>query len=287
MNTRPLIIVHGDCFDGMGAAWVCQRYFTRHEHVEPEFFFAKYGPGQSPPDVTGRDVIMFDFSYKRAILEEMKAAAGSLLVFDHHATAKDDLEGLDYCVFDMDFSGAHLAWQYFFGDDDVPQLIKYIEDRDLWKFKLPQSKAINAAIGSYPMTLESFETLHNILSTNSGWESIYTEGKALLRQQELYYQLIAEQAIWRTLPKQFGPFEGTEVLVANCPYQFASSVGNILAEKAISNIGICWFQRKDGNFQYSIRGVGNVDVQAIAKAVGGGGHKLAAGFESKELYFND
>ena len=56
---RPLVIYHGNCADGFSAAWC---------------FWRKYGTGadyvagvyqQDPPDVTGRDVYLVDFSYKR------------------------------------------------------------------------------------------------------------------------------------------------------------------------------------------------------------------------------
>jgi len=48
-----------------------------------------------PPDVTGKDVILVDFSYKRPILDEMKSKAASILILDHHKTAMEDLQGFE------------------------------------------------------------------------------------------------------------------------------------------------------------------------------------------------
>jgi len=84
----PLCIYHGNCQDGFGSAWVVKRFFDPHG-VD---FHA--GVHQNPPpDVKGRDVILVDFSYKRSILEEMLSTANSVLVLDHHKSAKEDLEG--------------------------------------------------------------------------------------------------------------------------------------------------------------------------------------------------
>src|SRR6185369_15825359 len=47
-------------------------------------------------------------------------------------------------VFDIARSGAVLAWKYF--NEEIPPMAHIIEDRDLWLWKLPHSKEINAAL---------------------------------------------------------------------------------------------------------------------------------------------
>src|SRR3977135_3523236 len=84
-----LCIYHAFCADGFGAAWVVRRALG----VDVEFHPASYG--QEPPDVTGRDVIMVDFSYKRPVLEDMAKGAHSILILDHHKTAVEDLAGFN------------------------------------------------------------------------------------------------------------------------------------------------------------------------------------------------
>src|SRR5205807_2421923 len=92
-----------------------------------------------PPQVTDCNVIMVDFSYKRAVLENMARTVNSILILDHHKTAAEDLAGLPplpgfptwreaawngklsqsirmSALFDMDRSGAALAWDYFCGN---------------------------------------------------------------------------------------------------------------------------------------------------------------------------
>src|SRR5438034_364114 len=98
--TDTLVIYHGECTDGFTAAWAFKT-------LRP-LTTATYAPahhGDTPPEVTGKEVYILDFAYPRAQLLRMHDQAASVLVLDHHKTAQADLEGLPFCVFDMDRSG--------------------------------------------------------------------------------------------------------------------------------------------------------------------------------------
>src|SRR6188768_561709 len=88
--SKPLCIYHGNCADGFGAAWVVRKYYK--ENVlsdEPEFYTGVYQ--NPPPDCTGRDVIIVDFSYKRPVMEKILEQCKSLTWIDHHKTAIEDM----------------------------------------------------------------------------------------------------------------------------------------------------------------------------------------------------
>ncbi len=111
-------IFHANCADGFGAAWVVRKALG-----EIDFHGAKYQ--EPPPDVTGKDVVMVDFSYKRPVLLEMAEKANSILILDHHKTAVEDLIDLPANVtakFDMGRSGAMLTWEHFFPGEAPPPL---------------------------------------------------------------------------------------------------------------------------------------------------------------------
>jgi len=166
---KPLLCIHhSPCADGFGSAWVVNRFCK--EHLIP----VEFHPGvyqNPPPDVTDRHVLLVDFSYKMDVLAEMHYQSRSLLVLDHHKTAKDDLSTLllapplaemvevwadehrhysAHALFDMNRSGAGITWDYFYPGKTRPRLIDHIEDRDLWKFALPGTREINANVFSYP-----------------------------------------------------------------------------------------------------------------------------------------
>ena len=132
---KKLVLYHAHCNDGFGAAWVAHRVFGDGADYVPVHH------GDPPPrSYPGREVLVLDFAYPRDVLLEMHEKATSLLVLDHHVTAQRDLEGLDWAVFDLEHSGAVLAWKHFFPDEATPWLLEYVEDKDLWTWKLPNSE---------------------------------------------------------------------------------------------------------------------------------------------------
>src|SRR3990167_6908610 len=156
--TTPLCIYHANCADGFGAAWVIRKACAPQE---VEFYPGVYQ--NAPPDVTGREVVMVDFSYKRPVMLELAAKAVSILVIDHHKSAAVELVGLPEnvrVVMDMEHSGAMLAWRYCFDDVEPPKLLYHIEDRDLWRVRLPGARRMvigghDVPIANLPYTLSS------------------------------------------------------------------------------------------------------------------------------------
>ena len=265
-----LVIYHDGCADGFGAAWVCHVLF---EDPTTTYLPAKYG--DRPPNVKGLDVIIVDFSYPRVVLEQLHAEANSLLVLDHHQTAQADLAGLDYAVFDMTRSGAALAWDYFhsFRVGVRPPLVDYVQDRDLWRWRLQWSREVSAWLATVPKTFKDWGAANVMLCNSLGFVDF--AGKALLRAQDQVKAAKRARLVWAA--------DGSEVPCVNASDVDLSELLNRLAQDKPFAIG--WWQREDGMFVYSLRSVGDYDVSAYAKRFGGGGHKHAAGFTADKLLF--
>lgn len=269
---KPLCIYHAFCADGFGAAWIVRRAYGG----EVDFHPASYG--QEPPDVRDRDVIMVDFSYKRSMIDTMRTAAQSILILDHHKTAQDDLRGLPTpddqylrenmgisALFDMERSGAGLAWDYFFPDLPRPRLVNHIEDRDLWRFSMPGTREVQANVFSYPY---DFAVWDRLMSTDP--DLLIAEGGAIERK---HHKDVAELvgASRRTMI-----IGGHTVPVANLPYTLTSDAGHLMAQG--EPFAACYLDTSKGR-TFSLRSTdAGLDVSEIAKAYGGGGHRNAAGF---------
>ena len=283
---KPLCIYHGNCADGFGAAWAVWKALGD----EVEFFPGVYG--EPPPQVAGADVIMVDFSYKRPVLDDMQMVANSLLILDHHKTAAEDLrdfpkprpgwgEHLGYlgatgqshicALFDMDRSGAVMAWEFFHPGKPVPRLLQHVQEWDLWLFKLPETREILAAVFSHPYEFARWSTLVTMAQTMDGIGQLRAEGEAIERK---HHKDIAELVPVTVRAMTIG---GHVVHVANLPYTLASDAGNKLAREGSGLFGATYYDGTDKRF-FSLRSVGDFDVSAIAKQYGGGGHKNAAGF---------
>lgn len=262
---NPLCIYHGNCADGFGAAWVVRKALG--DGVD--FHAGVYQ--NAPPNVDGRDVIMVDFSYKRDVMRDVGSHAKSVLVLDHHKSAAEDLAdfyGPNYAQhFDMEHSGAMLAWMHYFPDDAPPKLIQHIEDRDLWRFAMPGTREIQANVFSYPYDFAVWDDL-----MAAPVDSLIAEGRAIERK---HFKDIAE--LVKVLRREM-TIGGIVVPVASLPYTLTSDAGHLMATEHPSKVGACYWDTPDGRV-FSLRSTDDgPDVSEIAKRYGGGGHAHASGF---------
>lgn len=264
-----VILYHAGCYDGFTAAWAAWKAIGN----DAEYIPVKYGT--EPPWEKCRDarVYIVDFSYPRAMLEKLNKAAQSLAVYDHHVTAQKELEGLPYCTFDMDKSGARLAWEAFHPGVPAPALVAYVEDRDLWRWVLEDSELVNAALGSYDFDFLVWEKM-GALDPADFCAALASDGAALKRNNDRAVQRAANDAYFMHIVIDG---ERCTVPVVNTNL-LQSELGNYLAGEKGYGVALLWNLTSTGDVRCSLRSVGALDVSAAARANGGGGHTNAAGF---------
>lgn len=273
MNDNRLIIYHSHCLDGFTAAWVVKRFAKGW--AEADLHAAGYG--SKPPDVAKRKVAIVDFSYPRETIKEIHRKAEWLVVFDHHETAEKDLEGLLYCTFDMNRSGAGLAWDYLVqpvtNNKQRPWLVNTVEDRDLWRFKLPNTHEITAYLASQKMELEVWDRI-NI----EGLEKCLDKGTAIQEYVDKNLEDALISLRWESLA-------GHRVPTINAAYPTISGAGSLMLSRyPDAPFAVVYSRRSDGKWQFSLRSNDNrISVSEIAKQFGGGGHRNAAGFILEKL----
>ena len=127
-NTKPapLVIYHTNCIDGLGAAAVMSAYFD-YLGQTAQYVALQYEM-ELQEDVTGRDVYIVDFSFPPEQMEQIEKRAASLIVLDHHASFRDNLNAGKECKraqyscthcngflrFDDNKSGTMMAWEFVF-----------------------------------------------------------------------------------------------------------------------------------------------------------------------------
>lgn len=267
MSEKVVVIYHRDCFDGTAAAWVAWKYFAPR-NVDVIFYPENYGNDPPYAMCAGLKTYILDFSYPRQKLIKLKFIAADLLVLDHHKTAEEDLRGLPYTIFDMNRSGAGLAWDWFFAGKPRNWLVDTIEDRDLWRFAYPESRALMAWVATIPMTVDAYDAL-----SHGDPQTLRMHGEAILRYIEKYGKKASEHALFKMIGGSIFP-------VMNMSYQNCSDHLNAFIENSngLHDRAASFFLTKDNRWQFSLRSVGDFDVAEIAKKFGGGGHKNAAGF---------
>jgi oligoribonuclease NrnB/cAMP/cGMP phosphodiesterase (DHH superfamily) len=228
-------------------------------------------------EFAGDRVAFVDIAPDNAELIDLTDHTSQLLVLDHHITAQARLESdqavrdamasdENRLVFDMNHSGAMLAWLHFHPNDPAPDLLRYVEDQDLWNWKLDESREINAAIGSYP---NRFEVWSDLASRPIG--ELAREGAPIVRANRVE----VERIVNRAAPIAIGP---RRVESVNSSTNRAA-IGHALSER--ERYGESWgcVYRIDGDRVHAtLYSIGDFDVSEIATGLGGGGHKNAAGF---------
>jgi hypothetical protein len=280
---RPLVLYHAPCQDGFTAAWAAWKY-------RPDAELVGVRHGDAPPDVTGRYVYILDFCYPKDVLLQMAAKSEKVTVIDHHRSTFRDF-GLDDSVMktalpveydpklliylDINKSGAGAAWDYF-QNKPRPWIVDYVEDRDLWRFKLKDSKSINAFLMTQDPDLDTWIGLAACDSEES-LERFGLMGSAINRKVAKYVSETSKQAYKVSVM-------GYDMLAVNAGATDCSELLHHLCQTSPSGVAMSYFMRADGIWQYSLRSSeAGPDVSAIAKHFGGGGHVHAAGFQSPEL----
>ncbi|MEZ0369375.1 MAG: hypothetical protein ACAI44_09850 [Candidatus Sericytochromatia bacterium] len=250
------ILYHGGCPDGFGAAYAAWKKFGD----EAEYIPVRHG--FPPPELAaGSEVYIIDFAYARQILIEM-AEKHRLKVLDHHRTAQADLQGLDFAEFDMGRSGAVLSWNHFHPQAEVPMLLRYVQDQDLWQWALPDSHAICTALSIYPFDFAVWGALE--------LETLRAEGAIVLRYKQQLVDQLSQKVDWIKIL-------GQRVPAVNTPL-FASELGNQLCLQHKDAPFAACYADLDGRRKFSLRSIGENDVAAVAAHFGGGGHRNASGF---------
>ncbi len=303
MSKAPLVVYHGNCSDGWTAAWVF-RYFKSKDRLfkghDIEYFPAKHGDIENLPDTKGRQVWFVDFTYPKEIMMDLIVASKRTTIYDHHKSAKADLENIiqdirdqrnvlrndDKVVFDMSRSGAGITFDELerehglkhggtkprFNDRRSLWLVDYVEDRDIWANKLPDTEEVSAYLATAPMTFEAWDDVEKI-----GVEDVAQSGSSVLKYIDQYGSIVIDSVRYEHIGKY-------KVPTINIPIPNNSEHLNRLAKlspKAEFSVG--YYRRSDGKWSFSLRSIGDFDVSEVAKTFGGGGHKNAAGFECNEL----
>lgn len=276
IDKENVLLYHGSCSDGFCSAflfWLCYK--------DNMNYIASYY-GEKAPDLKDKNVFIADFSFDKETILRIIEECKSLVWLDHHQSSAELMREIKQLnnpkvtiIEDNNRSGAGIVFDYIRENMVLtPELsaslmaretlVNYIQDNDLWQFKLPDSKAFSIAERSYKMKFEEWD--------NFNVQSLIEEGKVMLKyynsKLEDIYRLAYEKEVF-----------GYKILMVNCNGMFASDIVNMLCKDRPFGIS-WWYDGKRKKFVFSMRSDSNgVDVSELAKRAGGGGHKNSSGFQ--------
>lgn len=293
-----VVAYHGRCNDGYAAASAIHRLGIRPQFVP--CFYADVMPESLKQLKPTDNVLMVDYSLKRPLLLELASRVNKLLVLDHHKTAQEDLENINglveslrdemdnsdsgvtggseeqpiqksqiHAVFDMNRCGAVMAWHYAWPDLKLPRCYELVQDRDLWTQLWPvETKLFYNHLISQPQELGDFAKYEDL----NMLQEVMQQAKVLADFQESLVKSAAVNARKIRFLAQDCMAINTTVL--------QSELGNHLCTSApvTAPMAFLYFiHEAKQSIIISLRSRPGVDVSAIAKIFGGGGHAQAAG----------
>src|SRR3989344_5692835 len=234
MLKDTIVIYHKDCPDGFSAAWAAWKKigdgasYLAILHADPM------------PVLKNKNLFFLDIAYPEKDFKKLVHENKSVVLIDHHPTNQNLPKYAPGSRFSLAHSGAYLAWKYFH-KKSAPRLISYVEDYDLWKFNLPNSRELNSYIETKEYNFKEWDRLAADLASNA----------------------------------EVVDFFGHKVLAVNSS-ELVDDLGHFLALKK-PPFAIIWHKRGKF-FKVSMRSI-NFDVRKIAEKFPiGGGHREAAGF---------
>lgn len=312
MSATHLIIYHADCLDGFAAAWAAHRRLGD----AADFLPLHHGEAWDRTLAAGRQLYILDFSFPPEQLRALARLARSVVQLDHHASAREpwaavlhpggnDLEEyrdpeLPLTVrFAARQSGARLAWQHFHPGQQLPLLLQHIEDVDLWRFALPNSRAIQRSLRLQAFDFTAWDKLVDTANDRIApvYQKLLTQGEAIEAFFRCEIERLAGSRLVGSARLRGEPTDPLQALrhgqisltdgeqswqivdgvAINCDALFASELGNELALRHQCPV-LIWQLASDRTVRASLRSVGACDVARIAGRYGGGGHRNAAGF---------
>lgn len=261
---------HANCTDGAASAAVIKK---KYPHAT--FYPMNHGD-PIPVSVKDKKVFIVDFSFKEEILKKFKEEAKEVFWYDHHKTSLPAHQSLQWGIIDLGESGASLTWKQEYPDQQVPKIIQYVKDKDIWEWKLPFSRAIN-------MALREYEGIHDPESriwqqlighlTDAEFEKMKEWGNRALKSQRM------RMVEWSKNGFEL-EFEGCRAFAINWTLE-SSEMGEYIYKELGFEVAII-FSFVEDHWNFSLRS-NQVDVSQIAVKYGGGGHPGASGFRHESI----
>mgnify|MGYP000576390320 CR=1 FL=1 len=255
------------CMDGLFAAWAAQLRFPQAKLIP-----ACYG---TPPILKlkkGDRIFLLDLTYPAPILESWADTGADVVVLDHHKQAMQDLQYLGdrvYKIFDMNRSGAVIAWEFFHPEIEAPKLFHYVQDRDLWTKQLPGCDLVSLGLGEKLDDLAVEQAIALLPSLKV--DELMMLGATANEEVKAAIAYAVAHHSTRCVIGNVVPFFKCRTPRQNQAY---SDIGHALCQAnpkapfAVVQTGGGWALRSEND---------RADVSAISKMMGGGGHRNASG----------
>lgn len=277
MNTH--VIYHANCKDGLAAAFVAHCSLLEMDRAYNAFpmNYDKVDKIYDIPMSEEDEVFILDFSLPNEMVLELCTKVSKVIILDHHKSAIEKLSKLPKLtnlemVLDNDRSGAVITFEYFENMNFNPlekEFFYYIQDRDLWQWKLEHSKEVSAYLA---LKVED----NNIDSMANAYWKFQDEKEQLITIGKTCIEMINKQVSKKV--RQCIDLElcGVNFKCINANENI-SELGNAICNR-YNQPALMYFIEDYSKLVLCFRSLNNLaDVSKVAEQFGGGGHYCASG----------
>jgi oligoribonuclease NrnB/cAMP/cGMP phosphodiesterase (DHH superfamily) len=261
----------------------CSAAIIKMAHPDAQLMAYNYGdkfPWESIKP--GEPVFMVDVSLQPSEMDRLNKVS-DLTWIDHHAsllsTIDPDIKGLRR----VGSAGCELTWEFLHGSEEVPLAVTYIGRYDVWDKsdeELWDEKLVPLTMGLRGRDIDpnGLSFWEEIFGKPEAMNKIIEAGKAILGYQKEQHKSHGEESYYE------GTFAGKKAVFGNTTRGSEAFEGFFDPKK--HDLMVSYEHTKDKQWRVSLYS-DKVDVSALAKKFGGGGHKGASGFMAKDLSFID
>jgi len=285
---------HSADLDGKCAGFWVKEFAKRSDDYGFELIGINYGQ-EFPFDKInkGEMVYIVDYSISPDEMRQLLNITEFVIWIDHHKTAIEKYKDFEYDIRGIrhdGIAGCMLTYGYLRYVLDTgwnvnanlfmiekyiksaPMFTKLIADYDVWTFEYgDDTKAFQLGLQSEENSPESDIWL------NMEYGNLILKGRAMIQYRDSFAESYCKHKGFET---EFEGYKCFAINLAMCGTEHFKSVDNGTYDVFIG------FSYNGEDWNVSLRSAKeNVDVSEIAKKYGGGGHRSASGFNTKELLF--
>lgn len=274
-----MIVFHHNDPDGRCAAAIVLAFHqTEGYHGEIDFVELNHHTNDFRTIEKDELVYIVDYSFPPDIMNKILKVTSNVVLIDHHKTTQQRIEEYVgefemWCEFDGSNSGCMLAWDYFFGYEEIPWAVRLISDYDAWVHAMkPDSTFFVMGLGLFDCRPES-KVWHDLLlvpeeQAEYTCDDIIQSGRTCVEFRDNLAKAACDEFGFET------EYDGCRCFAIYCTALRSS----LFFGDRINQYDMCIMivPHKNG-CTLRFYSNGEVDVSEIAKKYGGGGHKGAGG----------
>lgn len=254
------------------------------------------------------DVSIGDTNWEKDFKNILKFSKEQVTIIDHHSSTiawlaeeNNPLKGNYEGLISSERSAAYNCWTYFYPNKKVPKVVKMVDDHDRFVHEMMNS-----------LELSKCSIIHNEITNPFSWQwddllcgntkilnKLINDGRIIKNVQDAENEIAMKNSIEFLINIMYGEVEVDNITNYNgCGFSEGhirnidikdrktycacalNKAGNstVFGYDPIWDIVIPWYYNDQGMFKYSFFNTGDTcNVSIIAKNLGGGGHKAAAG----------